>query len=397
MPRHAISVCCALAILISAAAAQRIQNVEVEYQTKMFKRWWNTDLVWTFDQLPTEGSVAEIRIPYSGCDYPDSRGGTHRAVGDDEISPLWKYDRAFNRGKPKAQKYEESDVNAPGPGTYGPLGLMRWGNGNPNWHGHCNGWTAASIRHAEPRKSVVRNGVTFTPADIKALLADIYMYCDTEFLGGEDEVINPGMLHVTLTNWIGRGQHPIGMETKPGEVVYNYPAYAYKTSIRRISDRAVEVEMVVTYAYNTNYEYDKSPREAEQDYFHYKLRLDAAGRIVGGEYYDDSSEIDMFWAPLRPLQGGEEGNEWGNPHIDLDEVLSMWRESVPREIRANWWTIDALKEDVINADDERRAELLALKDDGCPLSDAEEMELEALLVSQAARSANASVDSSVVR
>jgi len=397
MLRHAIFVASTLAILSVSVSAQRIQDVEVEYQTKMFKQWWNTDLVWTFNELPTEGSVEEIRIPYSGCDFPDSRGGTDRPVGDDEISPLWKYDRAFNRGKPKAQKYEESDVNAPGPGTFGPLGLVRWGNGNPNWHGHCNGWTAAAIRHAEPRKSVVRNGVTFTPADIKALLADIYMYCDTEFLGGEDEIINPGTLHVTIANWIGRGQHPIGMETKPGEVVYNYPVYAYKSSMRRISARVVEVEMVVTYAYNTNYEYDKSPRETEQDYFHYKLKLDDAGRIVGGVYYNDSTEIDMLWAPLRPIQGGEEGNEWGNPHIDLDEVLSMWRESVPREIRADWWTIDRLAEDVMDPDAERRTELLAMKDTQEPLSDAEEMELEALLARQAARAANASAEETTIR
>jgi hypothetical protein len=65
-------------------------------------------------------------------------------------------------------------------GRLGALGRNRV----PSWYGHCNGWTAAAMRHAEPQHSVTRNGVVFTPTDIKGLLADLYMYTDTEFLGG---------------------------------------------------------------------------------------------------------------------------------------------------------------------------------------------------------------------
>ena len=63
----------------------------------------------------------------------------------------------------------------------GPFGMTRGKKmDTPNWHGHCNGWTAATIRHAEPQNSVRINGVTFTPADIKAMLAEIYIYNDLE-------------------------------------------------------------------------------------------------------------------------------------------------------------------------------------------------------------------------
>jgi hypothetical protein len=54
----------------------------------------------------------------------------------------------------------------------------------PDWSGHCNGWTSAAIRHAEPQQSVVRNGVVFTPSDIKGLLAELYIYNDVEDLSG---------------------------------------------------------------------------------------------------------------------------------------------------------------------------------------------------------------------
>ena len=31
--------------------------------------------------------------------------------------------------------------------------------GTPYWHGHCNGWAAAAIRHREPQRSVTKNAV----------------------------------------------------------------------------------------------------------------------------------------------------------------------------------------------------------------------------------------------
>ena len=96
----------------------------------------------------------------------------------------------------------------------------------------ATGGAAASIRHAEPQRSVTRNGVTSTPADVKTLLAEVYMYADSEFLGGVDHAIDPGTLHVVLCNWLGRGDHPVGMESALGEVVFNYPIYAYKADVK---------------------------------------------------------------------------------------------------------------------------------------------------------------------
>jgi len=57
--------------------------------------------------------------------------------------------------------------------------------------------------------------------------------------------------------------------------------------------------------------------------------------------------IDLLWLPLRPKQGGQEGNESGNRYLDVDQVLSIWRESVPEELRAKWPVIDPPMEDRI--------------------------------------------------
>lgn len=324
-----------------------IKKDEIEYQQQAFKQWWNDDLVLKLADLPAEGKVPDFRSPYSGHDYPDRGGGT--------LNAMYKYDRAFHRGQSRAAEYERMDIsahrNSRGDeerevrGLFGRSRMVR-GRGVPSWYGHCNGWTAAAIRHAEPQTSVVRNGVTFTPTDIKGLLAELYMYSESEFLGGIDPAINPATLHLTLTNWLGRGAHPIGMETAVGEVVINFPIFSYKSTIKQLGPRQSDVRTTINYTMNTNREIDKGPANfSRQLVFHYALDLDEKGEIRGGRYFGDSNQIDMLWTPLQPYQGGKEKNKRGNPHLDVKEVLAIWRESVPAELRDKWLNIDPTEED----------------------------------------------------
>lgn len=324
------------------AAAPVTFAKELDYQKQTYKQWWGIDLETKLSELPTEGAVPGFRTPYSGHDYPDRAGGT--------IAAMRKYDAAFNRGSPATDwerkdvgghKRGGRDVDAPARGLFARLGRSR----TPGWYGHCNGWTAASIRHAEPQYSVVRNGVTFTPADIKGMLAEIYMYTDTEFLGGETSVIDPAILHLTITNWLGRGSHPVGLEMIPGEVVVNYPIFTYRNSVKKLSEREVEVNLSIRYGMNTHSEMNKSPRLNQTTYFHYALTLNERGEIIGGRYYGDGARIDMLWTPLKPIQGGQKGNERGNPHVNVKEVLAIWRDSVPKELRDKWLNIDPTDED----------------------------------------------------
>lgn len=332
--------------------AEPIKKKERDYQDKAFRKWWNAKLVWKFDKLPTKGKVPDHRIPYSGHDYPDRRGGTATAMA--------KYDRAFHRGYGRASGFERHDTTAFQEPTTVRVGLFRFRTRTvmetPHWHGHCNGWTAAAIRHAEPQKSVVRNGVRFTPADIKGMLAEIYMYNESEFLGGEDYAINPGTFHVVLTNWLGRGSYPVGLETTLGKEAWNYPAYRYEYTTRKINSRRVGVEMRVIHARSTKQEYNKSPKLWRRLYFHYALDLNENGEVTGGYYYRGSNRMDMLWIPMAPVQGGEKGNERGNPHLDVKTVLSIWRESVPQELRDKWPNVDPTPEDRILSEAEKKKE-----------------------------------------
>lgn len=363
-----------LSLLLLAAAAGQISSSsgtmkpdELKYQQQVFKQWWEQDLVLKFADLPADGKTPDFRIPYAGHDYPDKSGGT--------IGAMRKYDAAFNRGRSLAEDYERRDVGAhrgrfgfdsdapPRRGLFGRLLAGR--DRTPGWYGHCNGWTAAAIRHAEPEKSVTRNGVVFTPADIKGMLAEMYMYSPTEFLGGEDAAINPALLHVVLTNWIGRGSHPVGMESALGEVVINYPIYAYKATISKLSDRQSEVKMMCRYTLNTPQEYQKGPRTTQLIYFHYSLDLDKDGIITAGRYYGDTQMVDMLWTPLKPVQGGQKGNERGNPHMDIKEVLAIWRESVSEKTRQQWLNVDPTDEDRVVLE-EPKTEVTVAETPGAP-------------------------------
>ena len=356
MPVKSTAVILILSVALAAGAGE-IKKEEVAYQNEVFETWWEVKLERKLAELPTAGKVPDYRIPYSGHDYPDRAGGVD-ARQRGRLSPLGKYDMAYNKGRGLAVAFERRDVknssrDGRGGGLFGgrrsrledldrSVGLFERlrTRRTVSWYGHCNGWTAAAIRHAEPQKAVVRNGVTFTPADIKGLLAELYMYSDTEFLGGVDPACNPATLHITLANWLGRGDHPVGMETAVGKVVINYPIYAYRATVTKRSANTREVKLNVTYSVNTGVERDVSPKLKKTMGFHYSLTLNDKGEITGGQYYGDSSRIDMLWTPLNPTQGGTKGNELGSPHLNAQEILAIWRDSVPKELHAKWLNID---------------------------------------------------------
>jgi hypothetical protein len=335
--------------LAFVSVAGNIKKGEVEDHAEAYQRLWGEDLITRFADLPLNGKVPEWREPYSGYDYPDRAGGT--------LAAMAKYDYAFHGGHSRAYKHEREDLafhmtvrkggrEVVHRGPFGRIIAVTRDPGTvPTWYGHCNGWTAAAIRHPEPQKAVVRNGITFTPADIKGMLAELYMYSQTQFLGGEDEAINPAVFHIALTNWVGRQEHPIGMETAVGDPVINFPIFAYRCAARPIAANRYDVRTIVTYTVHLPQEYNKAPKSTRELYFHYLLDLDRNGKIIGGSYFGDSGRIDIVWTPLQPTQGGTEGNESGNPFLNVKEVLAIHRESVDPELLAKWVNVDPTDEE----------------------------------------------------
>lgn len=337
-----------LVFSVSGAVAAPVQKKELDEINESYKRWFGNDLEWRFNELPQNGMVEKQRLPWAGYIYPDGAGGCEYV--------LRKYDYAFYPGRSPAVNFERQDIAIHRTETYSTQRGGFFGRqvytvrtyGTPHWAGHCNGWAAAAIRHAEPRSSVTRRGVVFRPSDIKGLLAELYVYSGIETLGGGYEgAVNPATFHAILCNWIGRGQHPIAMDKTLGKEIWNYPIYSYKSSSGRQRNSQVEVKTNIGFVSSTNGEYDQAPKRYQFLYFHYWLDLNEDGKMLGGGYYSDSNQIDLLWAPLQPSQGGSESNKEGNPYLDVKEVLALWRDSVPEEFRDKWYNINPWPEDAI--------------------------------------------------
>lgn len=137
--------------------------------------------------------------------------------------------------------------------------------------GKCIGWALSNFDYAEPTKTKVINGVSFTPADIKGFLASIYN--GAQFFIPEDKVIgnefhdNPGSdsqafyddvgpheFVKALFATIGKGTLLEG-DLEPGDGVWNYPIHAYKLTIKSQSATKATVDATIKYA-NDEVDYD---------------------------------------------------------------------------------------------------------------------------------------------
>ena len=119
----------------------------------------------------------------------------------------------------------------------------------PSWNGLCNGWAGYAVSEEGPINTVTRNGATFYPTDIEALMVLLYgnelTYREIGDRCGQDQPttnsigrdsdstcrnINPGAYHVLMTNLIGlRSGKLVVNENSSGEV-WNRPVMNYKIS-----------------------------------------------------------------------------------------------------------------------------------------------------------------------
>jgi hypothetical protein len=338
---------------------------EGRIKARLFHAIYNEDYNFNFDGLPKSGEVASDKVPYVGSWYPQKYGGTSRDSGLG--SPLKKYDKAFSAGTTKAHDWERK------------YHTVASGSRHQDWAGHCNGYSASAQRHAEPRNSVKRGAVIFTPLDIKALLAEVHMSAKFYFLGGnrcalsesarlpsangrgeilaldDCDDVNPGTFHLAIANWIGLKNQVIIMDRSPKDQVWNFPYFKYATSFKSVS--ASEAMRLVSGVASTSYKYNLKAanfrsvtttvthavayetesltknvlaerRHASQNYT-YIIELDDYGRIIGGEWTGESVQKhpDFIWVAFEPVKG--DGGDFGaNPYVDHSEVIKLWAESV---------------------------------------------------------------------
>ena len=234
-------------------------------------------------------------------------------------------------------------------------GVRAWqyvGRCVPFWTGICDGWASAAILFPEPTRAVVMNGVTFSVQDIKALLSlvqtsaprrGVSLGCTrSDELGGiaydaagrpfapECRDTNAGTFHVLLANYLGiQGKSFVEDRTFDAQV-WNQPLRSYQVLEQR-GVSAEEANTLVAGVGSSRYFFDPSAarfahvrtevsfvREARadadgnlsahidnytgRDVYDYVLELDAAGKIVGGEWVGSSkrNHPDFMWIPAGP-------------------------------------------------------------------------------------------------
>jgi hypothetical protein len=324
-----------------------------------------------FDELSQEASVPAWRIPYSAHIHPESGGGLSNGGGGGRparplrsggriglfarirmasasrggggSSALATYDRAFNNAQDLANSYEANRLMGT---TRGLFGVLRTSNTSESWEGYCSGFTASTIRHPEPIRTVDAGeiggtpGIKISPAETKALLACIYnRTIDDSYLylappSAADGGPNMGTFHLALTNYIGQAGHPIGLDRTKGRVSWNNPVYSYKVNSIRDSGESNGIqfktlETTITYTYygsdnqmQTDLETGERVGNRKQAMtIRYMLALDEGGNVVGGTALNSAGHF--LWVPLYAVQARRDGSAPGNPYVDVRKVLDL--------------------------------------------------------------------------
>lgn len=252
------------------------------------------------------------------------------------------------------------------------------------WMGICEGSAAASVMFPEPRHEVVvysprGDAIRFRVLDIKGLASLLWSAFNTVVPmsgsrcrdGNEDSCFdaNPAAIHLAALNVIGQSRRPIYMNRTPRDQVWSVPVIGYEVgyydvtsfwggrvddiedAIRPIGEysrdphfgrRAPGTEYIVgvrlgleiAEGYTTTRD-DPAGTDLRMLDYKYDLELDAAGRIIGGEWRRDDHP-DFLWAiepGYRPLTIGD--RQLGGVSWDGGPVPPAWLGAIRRASSQN--------------------------------------------------------------
>jgi hypothetical protein len=205
-------------------------------------------------------------------------------------------------------------------------------DGVAGWWGTCHAWAPAALLAPEPQHAVTLNRVTFTPGDIKDLTQNAFDSTRAIMLGGrcnakeithdvagsantECSDVNPGAMHVIMTNFLGIAQLPLVEDRTANFEVWNQPVLGYevlkqaqvsktaantcvgqtmnktKWSYNTAAAKLYEVRMRVDYLTESSASNEAQgfANNTSTDTYHYILELSSAGKVIGGRFCTDST------------------------------------------------------------------------------------------------------------
>jgi len=360
---------------------------------------WRDEPVWKDTYPEAVGKAATV---WADTYWPTSHGSHNtRWLGSTTKSPLEKYDEVYNHNagcETYPSKYygsgakEEWDTyySCAGPAAkwqsknfqgggemhdgidndgdgkideYGDDGI----DGIAGWWGTCHAWTPASMLVPEPQHAVTMDGVTFEVGDIKALIQNAFDRTSAVMLGGRcnsKEIthtvegsandacsdVNPGAMHVIMTNFLGINQLPLIEDRTANYEVWNQPVVGYDITQQNEvtpaeamtcvgaegdtwtynTDAAKLYDVRMTVSYVTESSASRTPvgyrNNVRTDRYHYILEVGDTGKVIGGRYCKDgeNNHIDFLWSPT---------GSWrpSNPNVDVNKVKELIKASVAPE------------------------------------------------------------------
>jgi hypothetical protein len=343
--------------------SRRLERTAVDIQR--LEQYFKKPLEYNIRKLPRRFEFSPV--PWPGSYWPIYADGINVQWADGQPSASQKYARAFGlnptqlanqisaksgilsqRGRPTCV----SDRQCARLGDKSRCG-RRAGESRgvciPSWFGICHAWAPAAILEPEPKCSVQKNGVTFEPMDLKALITQVYdgaslktVFTGARYNGRDNDIsrdqygryinaarrdLGAGFFHLAITNIMGRYKHPIIVDVDSGSAVWNQPVRGFRvltvTRMKSMSDAArVFFNGARSYPFNseavslayvkTRFSWMKESGENESliaegrvdeftqtDTHEYLLELDANDNIIGGEWVGASKlkHPDFLWFP----------------------------------------------------------------------------------------------------
>jgi hypothetical protein len=293
------------------------------------------NFVYNFASLPTEASLATK--PWSETYWATAKGSINirwnQAQPDGFHYALNTREQLMSMSRDQLAALSPTEKLDIYNGNYDyPLHKEVAQIANPNatwWKGLCDGWTMSANQFKEPAPMDVTNAdgivIPFGSSDIKGLLAyyaqfrsgvrQVYVggQCRglTGIFGGSScSDINPGAMHVILTNQLGLRNQAFAMDRDPGPQIWNQPIFGFKTTVlgSARSDGASGVLVHTTIFYTDELDQSSftpvgntSSFASDKVEMEYTLDLDASGNIVGGSYSHNSDHPDLMWKAAGPI------------------------------------------------------------------------------------------------
>jgi hypothetical protein len=341
--------------------------------------------------------VDEAHMPYADTFWPYSdptgKEGTGKldngidATFGDPDSPLAKYMKLSAPAKLTEAKNWEKTNHGSGVEDV------------DSWFGHCNGWTAAALLNRLPSGplSVKMNGtapvacaagsagcVTFSVADLTALMAEVYLDAPASFLGSRCDIApgdikrdeagrilnegcegaNPASVLIVANAMIKRQHRGFAIDAqKPNTTneIWNQPAFGYGIEAAQVLTEKEAAQLVLKKdeydSINPNAkgfvrvtlrvdwaseplagrpEQKPAPESADSHTFDVVLELDRAvtdlakpgiANIIGGEYLDNpaigANRLEVFPFLWSPRGAGPENGSGHNPFVKTSLVRQL--------------------------------------------------------------------------